>query len=327
MNTLMKRMSPMSRPIRALWLALLLIPAAAHAQDQVVYYHTDAIGSVRAITDATGAVIGRYDYLPFGELWPSVPPPPTEVRQFGGKERDEETGLDNFGARHMRAASGRFTTVDPLMDLEAALTDPQRWNRYSYVVNRPLVMIDPDGREAGYVYMPNGRMLSPYDYGFPRSRNPVRDTVGLAAAFGGALFAGPVVDSVRSLAIEAQIALGRALVASAGASGTAEQIDRATTSGGPTVRVVTNLTQFPREGRGLSVAVGENAQALANAFRSGNGVRTFSADLPTALIRELQKARLLETRSTVAPNGMAGIEYRFAPGAYKYIVKFFDELR
>jgi len=39
----------------------------AQATDQVTYYHTDAIGSVRMVTDATGAVVQRHDYLPFGE--------------------------------------------------------------------------------------------------------------------------------------------------------------------------------------------------------------------------------------------------------------------
>ena len=47
------------------------------------------------------------------------------------------------------------------MNIKAALTDPQRWNRYAYAVNRPVVMIDPDGREAGYLYLSNGQMVAP----------------------------------------------------------------------------------------------------------------------------------------------------------------------
>src|SRR5207249_2967880 len=31
------------------------------------YYHTDWLGSVRAITDATGAEVSRLEYFPFGE--------------------------------------------------------------------------------------------------------------------------------------------------------------------------------------------------------------------------------------------------------------------
>jgi hypothetical protein len=74
--------------------------AAAQSQDTVIYYHTDAIGSVRMITNNAGQVVARYDFLPFGESW--SPPAASEVRQFGGKERDVETGFDYFGALHDR---------------------------------------------------------------------------------------------------------------------------------------------------------------------------------------------------------------------------------
>ena len=136
---------------RAMWavaIGILLAPAPAWAQsaDEVVYYHTDAIGSVRIITDATGAVIDRYDYLPFGERWAPPPQPTPDAREFAGKERDAETGLDHFGARYYSSANGRFTSVDPVVPIEDALLDPQRWNRYTYVMNRPLTATDPDGR-------------------------------------------------------------------------------------------------------------------------------------------------------------------------------------
>ena len=60
------------------------------------------------------------------------------------KERDGEIGLDYFGARYMSAAQGRFTTTDP-NSAGASLFDPQSWNAYSYVNNRPLAYVDPDG--------------------------------------------------------------------------------------------------------------------------------------------------------------------------------------
>jgi RHS repeat-associated protein len=134
---------------RLFWIGLIgiaLAPSTARAQEVVVYYHTDAIGSVRAMTDETGVVIHRYDFLPFGEAWDE--PSNADTRQFAGKERDRETGLDldYFGARYHLPLIGRFTTVDPVLPIDDALVDPQRWNRYSYVGNRPLTLIDPDGR-------------------------------------------------------------------------------------------------------------------------------------------------------------------------------------
>jgi len=114
----------------------------------VEYYHTDALGSVRAVTKQVNGqwqVVARYDYMPFGEeTAPQVPPP--YKRLFTGKERDQETAQDYFGARYYRAGTGRFTTVDPALDADKAIADPQRWNRYAYTLNNPLKYTDPDGR-------------------------------------------------------------------------------------------------------------------------------------------------------------------------------------
>jgi RHS repeat-associated protein len=118
----------------------------------VSYFHSDAVGSVRLITDAGGSMMQRYDYLPFGQEVGSSSTDSNNVR-FAGKERDRETAglgawgpLDYLGARYYASQIGRFTTVDPVVPIEDALFDPQRWNRYTYVMNRPLVLTDPDGR-------------------------------------------------------------------------------------------------------------------------------------------------------------------------------------
>jgi RHS repeat-associated protein len=123
------------------WLALV---AHARAADVVRYYHADAVGNVRAVTDGAGAVIERHDYLPFGEEW--NPTAGTQPRRFAGKERDRETGLDYFGGRYYGARLGRFTTSDPAYTIADNLGDPQRWNRYAYGRNNPLRYVDPDGR-------------------------------------------------------------------------------------------------------------------------------------------------------------------------------------
>lgn len=119
---------------------------------EVSYLHTDGIGSVRVVTNASGNVVARYDYLPFGSEW-STQATITNPIRFGGKERDAETGagsgfqpLDYFGARYYASQAGRFTTTDPVLDTDRALVDPQGWNRYSYSFNRPLRFGDPDGR-------------------------------------------------------------------------------------------------------------------------------------------------------------------------------------
>jgi RHS repeat-associated protein len=68
-----------------------------------------------------------------------------------GKERDNETGLDYFGARYYSNGLGRFITPDwsatPVPVPYADLSDPQTLNQYSYVRNIPTVKVDPDGHQ------------------------------------------------------------------------------------------------------------------------------------------------------------------------------------
>jgi RHS repeat-associated protein len=121
------------------------------------YLFDDHLGSTRLVMN--GSVAKRYDYLPFGEEIPSgmdgrggdygaqvvVPSSPDIVNQkFTGKERDNETGLDYFGARYMSSAQGRFTSPDPFLN-SGHPWEPQTWNRYSYVSNNPLAFTDPLG--------------------------------------------------------------------------------------------------------------------------------------------------------------------------------------
>ncbi len=68
------------------------------------------------------------------------------TREFTGKERDAETGLDYFGARYFSGVQGRFTSPDPKM-FPHDLTDPQSWNKYGYTRNNPLRYVDPDGED------------------------------------------------------------------------------------------------------------------------------------------------------------------------------------
>ena len=77
-----------------------------------------------------------------------------------GKERDTESGLDNFGARYYGSNMGRFMSPDP--NNMSALThpgDPQAWNGYAYARNNPLIYTDPDG-ESYHICDQNGQNCS-----------------------------------------------------------------------------------------------------------------------------------------------------------------------
>jgi RHS repeat-associated protein len=64
--------------------------------------------------------------------------------RYTGKERDAESGLDNFGFRYFGSSLGRFMSPDPPL-LDQHIADAQSWNLYSYVRNNPRSFVDPTG--------------------------------------------------------------------------------------------------------------------------------------------------------------------------------------
>jgi RHS repeat-associated protein len=122
----------------------MVVPARAQQSEVTEYYHLDALGSVRAVTNQAGTTVRQHDYFAFGEEYLAAGS--GDPLRFTGKAHDAETGLDYFGARYLVTGVGRFSSVDPDLGVNVALGDPQRWNRYSYVGNRPTRIVDPNGR-------------------------------------------------------------------------------------------------------------------------------------------------------------------------------------
>ena len=121
------------------------------------YLTVDHLGSTRLMTDSSGAVTRRFDYLPFGEQLPASTNNRSSAgylatadqlrAKFTGQQHDG-TGLDFFNARYLSGAQGRFTSADP-GNAGAILGDPQSWNGYAYVNNNPLTYTDPSGMDGG----------------------------------------------------------------------------------------------------------------------------------------------------------------------------------
>jgi RHS repeat-associated protein len=65
---------------------------------------------------------------------------------FTGKERDAESGLDNFGARYNASTMGRFMTPDS--PSYSNHKNPQSWNLYAYALNNPVTFRDADGHDV-----------------------------------------------------------------------------------------------------------------------------------------------------------------------------------
>lgn len=120
--------------------------ARSDASGNVVYYMADHIGTSRVVASATGAILDQSDFYPFGGER-VITSSSGNTYKFTGKERDSESGLDNFGARYNASSMGRFMTPDPKSLSLRHLFNPQKLNKYSYVVNNPMSFFDPNGME------------------------------------------------------------------------------------------------------------------------------------------------------------------------------------
>jgi RHS repeat-associated protein len=111
------------------------------------YYHTGRLASTRKVTDAWGAVLETHDYYPFGEE--VVDLGDNNKPKFTGYYRDSETKIDYARNRYDNSSIGRFLTADPYRDRNAQ-NNPQLWNKYVYVGNDPINLVDPTGNLTCY---------------------------------------------------------------------------------------------------------------------------------------------------------------------------------
>jgi RHS repeat-associated protein len=111
------------------------------------YYTSDQINSTRIITNSSGTVVYSALFDPYGGMqkqWVNTYSPSLK---FSGKERETRSEMDYFGARYYDHLRYRFISVDPVINKEEALGNPQLWNLYAYCGNNPISCFDPDGKE------------------------------------------------------------------------------------------------------------------------------------------------------------------------------------
>ncbi len=115
--------------------------------------HPDHLGTDRARFDTNYSSWSTSTSLPFGDAlqWNTSYGISQSAINFTGKERDPESGLDNFGARYDSSSMGRFMSPDPAGMFAVRLAYPQTLNRYSYVLNNRLSLADPLGLDCVYL--------------------------------------------------------------------------------------------------------------------------------------------------------------------------------
>jgi RHS repeat-associated protein len=124
---------------------------AMHDGSALQYLLTDHLGSVVAVTNASGTLTSQQRYLPFGGVRTVGSPSPlsgTDMAFTGQRNLDSQgnasMGLMDFRARFYDPYITRWTQPDTILP---ALGNPQSFNRYSYVNNSPIGYSDPTGHD------------------------------------------------------------------------------------------------------------------------------------------------------------------------------------
>jgi RHS repeat-associated protein len=111
------------------------------------YLLTDHLGSTVAVTNASGTLTSQQRYLPFGGTR-SIPNSPILATDFGYTgQRLLDAGMGgimDYKARFYSPYLNRFLQPDTIIPDQ---TNPQSWNRFSYVINNPVNFIDPTGHQ------------------------------------------------------------------------------------------------------------------------------------------------------------------------------------
>ncbi len=111
------------------------------------YYLVDGLGSARQLTDASQAVVSAYVSEGFGSIVAQTGAAPNSYKfaATSAYRDDGDAGLLHVGLRYYDPSVGRFTTADPLL---GDGINPQSLNRYLYVTNNPVNLVDPTGTQG-----------------------------------------------------------------------------------------------------------------------------------------------------------------------------------
>ena len=119
---------------------------ATRDEDGLKYIYPDQLQSSSRMADADGNQVKAIWYMPFGGDAKELGDAKARYR-FTGKEKDD-SGLYYYGARYYDDALGRFMAADSILP---DVYDPQQLNRFAYVRNNPVKLVDPDGHAANLV--------------------------------------------------------------------------------------------------------------------------------------------------------------------------------
>lgn len=115
---------------------------AIYPTTTTTYYHTDAVGTARLISQGGGWPVWQGVFAPFGqEISPQIS---IDNNKFATYQHEDESNLEHGVFRQYAGIEGRFTSPDPYFG-SVDIGNPQSWNRYVYTGNTPTTAADPLG--------------------------------------------------------------------------------------------------------------------------------------------------------------------------------------
>ncbi|MBN8487531.1 MAG: RHS repeat-associated core domain-containing protein, partial [Burkholderiales bacterium] len=131
------------------------LPGEPIASSQYRFFHSDAHGSLLAVSSPSGSLLQRFAYDAWGrrrklngsdDSWTTLGSSnlwnPFGHFGYTGHEHIDQLGLIHMGARVYDPIVARMTSADPTVP---DAKDVQAFNRYSYVLNNALKYVDPTG--------------------------------------------------------------------------------------------------------------------------------------------------------------------------------------
>jgi RHS repeat-associated protein len=121
----------------------------------LVYFANDHLSSASLVMDETGTLQSENRYMPFGEVREITGVTNITETDFGytGQRNLADISLMDYQARFYSPTLGKFVQPDSIVP---DTVNPQSFNRYSYVMNSPIMFIDPTGNVCtnGMVQIP-----------------------------------------------------------------------------------------------------------------------------------------------------------------------------
>jgi len=153
------------------------ILAAKKSNGDKLFYHNDHLGGINVITNLAAVRAQLTEYDPWGKI-SKQEGDADPGKRFTGQELDPETDLYYYGGRYYDQELGKFVSPDPFVPEPE---EPQSLNRYSYVVNNPVNLIDPTGYSFWSVFFSIVKFL----IGFGGGGDPLSSMAHIPPSVGG----------------------------------------------------------------------------------------------------------------------------------------------